>query len=208
MSENIQSYFDFEKCFLFKGFPPSRLKRPENIEDYEQVKIAGIGHIKNMIETNETSEIPSNYFRLEKKHKKDYCYIQQGDIVIPALAATNNLSILYVENEPDEKILYNATVFVIRPLDTSIAKYLYIMLKSEHIHQSILKLAYRENAVISYRMTLDVIKSLKIPMLDKKQRDKIVDEYDQVQHKKLEAQKQEYDFWHNVNELEELDNIQ
>ena len=87
------------------------------------------------------------------------------------------------------------------------AKYLYIMLNSEPVQQSISKLAYREKAAISYRLTVDLIKNIKIPLLSKEQRDKIVEEYTQVQDKILKAQEQEKQYWQKINELKELNNI-
>lgn len=192
---------------IFRGFPPSRLRRPENIEDYEQIKIAGFGHIKQMIESGNTDDIPAHYFKLETKHKKNYCYIQQYDIVIPTLVATNKLPILYIENAPEEKIIYNATVFAIRLNDEILSKYLYIMLNTKNIQNNIAKLAYREQAVISYRMTIDIIKKIKIPILNTNQINKIINEYEQIENKKKELKLQEKEFWDNMDKLKELNNF-
>ncbi len=207
MKEQKQDYFDFESCDIFKGYPPQRIQQPDNMEDYEKIKIAGFGHIKHMIKTNNTDEISYSYFRLGTKHKKNYCYVKQNDIILPVLAATNNLSMLYVENEPDEKILYNATVLVIRTEDSLISKYLYIMLNSDIIQQSISKLAYREKAAISYRMSIDIIKSIKIPMMNKDKMKKIVNDYDKLQRQKVEIQEKEKQFWQNIDTLEEIENL-
>ena len=207
MTKKEIDYFDFNNSNIFRGFPPSRLKRPENINDYEQIKIAGFSHIKKMIESNSTNDIPANYFKLETKHKKNYCYIQQYDIVIPALLATNKLPVLYIENAQEEKIIYNATVFVIRLKNTSLSKYLYIMLNSKSIQNNITKLAYREQAAISYRMTIDIIKSIKIPMMDKDKMKKIVIDYDKLQKQKIKIQEQERQFWQNIDTLEEIRNL-
>lgn len=207
MKEQKQDYFDFESCNIFKGYPSQRIQQPDNMEDYEKIKIAGFSHIKNMIKTNNTDEIPYNYFRLGTKHKKNYCYVKQNDIILPVLAATNNLSILYVENELNEKILYNATVLVIRTDDSLISKYIYIMLNSDIIQQSISKLAYREKAAISYRMSVDIIKSIKIPMIDEDRIKKIVSDYDKLQKQRIKIQKQEKQFWQNIDTLEEFKNL-
>lgn len=207
MKAQKQDYFDFESCNIFKGYPPPRMKQPDNMENYEKVKMAGFSHIKNMIETNITDEIPYHYFRLGTKHKKDYCYIKQNDIIVPVLAATSRLSILYVENPLQEKILYNATVLVIRTGDVLASKYLYIMLNSDAIQQNISDLSYREKAAISYRMTIDVIKSIKIPMMDKNKMEKIVNDYDRLQRQKVETQEKEKEFWQNINIQEEFKNL-
>lgn len=209
MIDKSQEYFDIASNAetIFKGFPPTGFKEPDHQGQYEKIKVLGFSHIKQFIETNNIDDIKYSYIDLRKKQKKDHCYIKQYDIVVPVLAATNKLSVLFVESTPKEKMIYNATVLVIRLKDTTMAKYLYIMLNSEPVQQSISKLAYREKAAISYRLTVDLIKNIKIPLLSKEQRDKIVEEYTQVQDKILKAQEQEKQYWQKINELKELNNI-
>lgn len=209
MKDKSQEYFDIVSIAenIFKGFPPPGFIEPDHQGEYEKVKVLGFNHIKQLNETNNVDDVKYSYIDLSKKQKKDYCYVKQYDIVVPVLAATDRVSTLLVENAPKEKMLYNAAVLVIRLKDTTMAKYLYIMLNSKSVQQSISKLAYREKAAISYRLTVDLIKNIKIPLLSKEQRDKIVEEYTQVQDKILKAQEQEKQYWQKINELKELNNI-
>ena len=81
------------------------------------------------------------------------------------------------------------------------------MLNSDVIQQSIFKLAYREKAAISYRMSIDIIKSIKIPMIGEDKIKKIVSDYDKLQKQKIKIQEQEKNFWQNIDTLEEIKNL-
>ena len=185
---------------IFRGFPACSLKEiVNNQKDYKKMKILGFENIRKMLENNITDFIKYNYFDLSRKLKKDYCYIKQHDIVMPLLSVGNKIPILYLENEPAEKLLYNTTVIVIRSENSIISKYLFILLKSKLMQNKILELSDKSNKM--NRITIEILQNLKIPLVDEAQRNIIINKYFEIENKKKIIEKEENNFWNDINKL-------
>ena len=123
--------------------------------------------------------------------------LKNGDIVFPVSYRKNDLKILYIENEPKEQIVYNASTIVLR-IDESIvdSKYIYIMFKiSRNLQRSIEYLCEKNGK--QARITANIIDMLYIPKLDIGRRNEIVKEYTKLE-------KANRKFRNLINEIEEL----
>ena len=193
MNNKSVKYIDImQDAYVFRGFPPGVMKEPDNPQNYEKLRILGFGQIKKMFEEQDIDDSSYHYFNLKYKQKKDFCFIEQYDLVIPLQSATPNLPILYIEKKPKDRVLYNTTNIVIRLKEKSpdLSKYLYIMLTTQPIQDLILNQAYRGKAAISYRFTVDIFYNLKIPIISKDKYNELLDNYTNIVKKEKELDEQ------------------
>lgn len=126
---------------------------------------------------------------------------KNGDIIFPISYRKNDLKVLYIEEEPSEKIVYNASAIVLR-VDESIveSKYIYTMLRiSKNIQKNIEYLCENKSEKQA-RITAQIINMIYVPKLDKTRRTKVIQEYTELEN----ASKK---FKTELNNIEELKDI-
>lgn len=192
MSGQIQEYLVLKDIAdIFKGYSITKLnesisavidnsdKTDSGLEDFvisEKVKVLGWKQIRNYDKTHLVKD-ECNVIDIGRKYNKNIQYMRKGDIVFPVFPSKDCIEMVYIEDEPEEKYIYNESVIVIRATDQSIdSKYIYIMCKSDAIQDKLLNLTGNTKTVMS-RLTKEILSSIKIIKLTDIERKQIVDEY-------------------------------
>ena len=104
-----------------------------NIEKTNK-SIAKIINLKNVRELVEGQEVEYSLTTFEQKYQKEILYVQKKDIVIPVAVGTGGFNIMYIENEPKERYIYNNSCFVLRIKEDIISsKFVYLQLMTNRV---------------------------------------------------------------------------
>lgn len=176
---------------IFKGYSITKLKDSAeqlidnkdktntNFQDFissEKVKILGWKQIKDYLRNHKVDD-NCNVINISRRYNKNIKYMQKGDIVFPVLSSEENFDVLYIDEEPKEKYIYNESVLVVRTIDSNVdSKYLYIMFTTTSIQKQLLQLTNQKKTVMS-RLTKDLVSSIQIATITESERKQIVDEY-------------------------------
>lgn len=165
-----------------RGITFIQLNRSNYLEDENNIRLLSIADIQN---ADENKEIHKRYCKtsdVEKKNKKNDCYAEKNDIIFSLAPRTYSKNIYYIEEEPDEKMVYNDTIFAFRANDKIISSdYIYMMLSSDFFSKYI-SIRARGRGNIRYRLNIDEILDISIPILEKKQRESITQEFYELRH--------------------------
>ena len=183
-------------AYIFKGYSTTKLKgnienainnrdkSNSNFDDFlnkEEVKILGWKQIKEYVKNHKVDD-NCNVIEISRKYNKNINYMQKGDIIFPViLQKGDEIDVIYIDEEPEEKCIYNETVLVVRVTKANIdSKYIYIMCKeSKSIQKGLLQLA-SSNSVIQ-RITKELISMILITSSTDAERKKIVEKYESLQ---------------------------
>lgn len=152
----------------------------DDFKNYETVKIWGWKDIKDYFKNKKVDE-KCNCINISRKYKKNIRYVQKGDLVFPVIFSKDSFDIIYIDEEPEEKYIYNESVLVIRVTKPNIdSKYIYIMCANNRkVQNSLFQLNDRNKKVIS-RLTKEILSKLEIPRLTEVKRKKIIGEYNKL----------------------------
>lgn len=199
---------------IFKGYSTTKLNNPskqlkenpsKEREEFEtvieeDVKVLGWKQIKEYVKTKKIDD-SSNIIKMNRKYNKDINYIQKGDIVLPAIPSKDFIDIVYIDEEPPQKCIYNASVIVIRVTQADIdSMYIYMMLKEARpIQNGLLKTLSGEllpvHRKITSQLTKDILARIYIAKPNEVKRKKLLDKY-------LEAQKMMEDVKSTINDIQ------
>lgn len=169
-----------------------------NIEKTNK-SVAKILNLKNVRELVEGQEIKYSLTAFEQKYQKDILYVQKKDIVIPVAVGTGGFNIMYIDNEPNERYIYNNSCFVLRIREDIISsKFVYLQLMTNKIQEKLLSNA--KGTIIKHITKKDIL-SIEIPDLEKDKIKEISRRYDNIKNRenKLSIEKQQ--FWDSLNKL-------
>lgn len=170
---------------IIKGLQFNSQYKNQNEDELENVKVLSCSDVKKLIEKNNTDDIEFSKQDLSRKYKN--CYIQQGDIVVPVFPKKEKLEILYIENEPKEKCVYNESNLVIRIKETGISsRYISVILNSETVKNNIL--ARCKGTSRQLRITMSDLSDIYIPIIAMEQQKAIVKEYVELKSKMIKFQ--------------------
>ena len=161
--------------------------------------VAKILNLKNVRELVEGQEIKYSLTAFEQKYQKDILYVQKKDIVIPVAVGTGGFNIMYIDNEPNERYIYNNSCFVLRIREDIISsKFVYLQLMTNKIQEKLLSNA--KGTIIKHITKKDIL-SIEIPDLEKDKIKEISRRYDNIKNRenKLSIEKQQ--FWDSLNKL-------
>lgn len=181
---------------LSKGYhlPLSSKTSKSNINTDKALKVLSLKNIRQLVDKKEVTYSLVEY---EQKYNKEIQYIQQHDIIIPSASGVGNFNVIYIEDEPTQKLAINDTMILIRANKGIVnSKYLYIQLLSTEIQQKILSVA-KGNPIL--HISKKDLGNIKVPIFEAYVMDKICNEYDNIQKKKRKIAEEENDFWKNLN---------
>ena len=183
-------------AYIFKGYSTTKLKgnienainnrdkSNSNFDDFlnkEEVKILGWKQIKEYVKNHKVDD-NCNVIEISRKYNKNINYMQKGDIIFPIFSPKDKLDIVYVDEDPEERYIYNETVLIVRVTDTNIdSKYIYIMCKKAKSIQDIFLQIKPENKIANLRFTKEQLALIRIAKLTDKERKRIIKEYDKLQ---------------------------
>lgn len=153
----------------------------DDFKSYETLKILGWKDIKEYIKNKKVDD-KCNSINIGRKYKKNIRYIQKGDLVFPVIFSKDSFDIVYIDEEPEEKYIYNESVLVMRVTEPNIdSKYIYIMCANNRkVQNNLFQLNDRSKKVIS-RLTKEMLSELEIPILTEARRKRIIEEYNKLQ---------------------------
>ena len=159
-------------------------------DEENDIRLLSIADIQNAYENKEIHKRYCKKSDVEKKNKKNDCYSEKNDIIFSLAPRTFSKNIYYIEEEPDEKMVYNDTIFVFRATDKIInSDYIYMNLSSDFFSKYIATRA-RGRGTVRNRLNIDEILDISIPILVKDQRELLIKEFYELRHKqKLMKQK-------------------
>lgn len=179
---------------IFKGHSKSRLnygieKAINNSEEFncninqfiehEQIKILGWKQIKEY--ANNKLDDKCDTINISAKYSSAIKYMQKGDIVFPVATSRDNIEIVYIEDEPSEKYIYDETVWVVRIINQDIeSKYVYIMCLSDPIQKGLIELKEQSERVIT-KLTKEIISSIHIKKVSIEEQQQIITKYNMIQ---------------------------
>lgn len=169
-----------------------------NIEKTNK-SVAKILNLKNVRELVEGQEVKYSLTAFEQKYQKDILYVQKKDIVIPVAVGTGGFNIMYIDNEPNERYIYNNSCFVLRIREDIISsKYVYLQLMTNKIQE---KLLCNAKGTIIKHITKKDILSIEIPDLEKDKIKEISKRYDNIKNKENKLRIEKQQFWDSLNKL-------
>lgn len=169
-----------------------------NIEKTNK-SVAKILNLKNVRELVEGQEIKYSLTAFEQKYQKDILYVQKKDIVIPVAVGTGGFNIMYIDNEPNERYIYNNSCFVLRIREDIISsKFVYLQLMTNKIQEKLLSNA--KGTIIKHITKKDIL-SIEIPDLEKDKIKEISRRYDNIKNKENKLRIEKQQFWDSLNKL-------
>lgn len=179
--DNVDMKFINEIGVLSKGLCIIGINNLNNDNLSEKkLKILSITDIKKI---DETGEIKGKYIDtsvLDKKYKRDDCYVQKNDIVISIFPRNSSDNVYYIENDLPEKCIYNDTVFVLRCDENIVnAKYVYEILKSDFYTNKLADMAENCGRLMK-RLTMKELLEVKIPILPISEQEHLLEEIEQA----------------------------
>lgn len=196
---------------IFKGHSKTRLRNGisniinnnelsnlnfNDIKNKETLKIFGWKQLKDYqkkgkVENYDTIDVIKKY-----TDSKSIKYMQEGDIIIPVSTQKDTIDIIYIKDTPEERVVYDETVWVIRIIDENIDSFfVYIMLLSQSIQNGLIRLKESSDSVIT-KMTKEILSSVQIINIELQEQLKIVKEYNKLQNSIINFE----------NKIEELQN--
>lgn len=185
---------------IFKGHSKTRLRNGSSniisnnelenldfseIKNKDTLKIFGWKQVKEYIDNGTVNNCDTIDVIKKYKNSKSIKYMQKGDIVIPVSSQKDTIDIIYIENSPQERIIYDETVWVIRIIDDNIdSYYIYIMLLSSPIQNGLIKLKEENSNRVITKMTKEILSSVSIINIEYQEQLKIVKEYIKLQNNK------------------------
>ena len=169
-----------------------------NIEKTNK-SVAKILNLKNVRELVEGQEIKYSLTAFEQKYQKDILYVQKKDIVIPVAVGTGGFNIMYIDNEPNERYIYNNSCFVLRIREDIISsKFVYLQLMTNKIQEKLLSNA--KGTIIKHITKKDIL-SIEIPDLEKDKIKEISRRYDNIKNKENKLRIEKQQFGDSLNKL-------
>ena len=147
-------------------------------DDSTEVQLLNWKHIKEMVNEKKITS-PFRSVRIIENQKNQNHYLEKGDIVFPVFPSKEKVEVIYIEDKPKEKYLFDESVLVMRITDTDIdARYIYIMLNSIPIQKALIKLiSEKRTKTCMARLTKEILSLILIVKMTKEKRKKIIEEY-------------------------------
>ena len=169
-----------------------------NIEKTNK-SVAKILNLKNVRELVEGQEIEYSLTTFEQKYQKNILYVQKKDIVIPVAVGTGGFNIMYIENEPKERYIYNNSCLVLRIKEDIISsKFVYLQLMTNKVQKKLLSNA--KGTIIKHITKKDIL-SIEIPDLETEKIKEICRKYDNIKNKERKLKCEKKEFWNSLNKL-------
>ena len=169
-----------------------------NIEKTNK-SVAKILNLKNVRELVEGQEVEYSLTTFEQKYQKEILYVQKKDIIIPVAVGTGGFNIMYIENEPKERYIYNNSCFVLRIKEDIISsKFVYLQLMTNKVQEKLLSNA--KGSIIKHITKKDIL-SIEIPDLEKEKIKEICRKYDNIKNKETKLKYEKQHFWDSLNKL-------
>lgn len=154
-------------------------------------------NLQNIRELIENKEVSYSYIEFEPKYQKEILYVEKNDIVITVASGKGIFNIMYIENEPNDKYVYNNSCLVVRINEDIISsKYVYIQLMTKHIQEQLLKMA--KGTTIKHITKKDLL-NIEIPILEEKETKQICSEYDKLKKAEMQLKEEQQEFWNTLN---------
>lgn len=165
-----------------RGITFMHMNRNNYLDENDSVRLLSILDIQNLDENKEQHKRYCNKYEIEKKIKKNDCYAEKNDIIFSLAPRTYSKNIYYIEKEPNEKMVYNDTIFVFRATDSNISSdYIYMTLSSDFFSKYIATRA-GGRGIIRNRLNIDEILDISIPILVKEQREFLTQNFYELRH--------------------------
>ena len=186
-------YIIGKDCMTFKGYSEIKINSMltnSKEREIQEFSLIAWKDIKDYIKKGSDKKDLGRTVKFCQTYNKELKCMMKGDIVLPVISPIENIEILYIDEEPEKIYLYDDTVFVIRAIEPDInSKYIYIMLNSQPIKNGIIKLKLeraninrgrlKSNRIIP-RLTNDLLSTVMIIKSTQKERDEIVNQYEQL----------------------------
>lgn len=169
-----------------------------NIEKTDK-SVAKILNLKNVRELVEGQDVGYSLTTFEQKYQKEILYVRKKDIVIPVAVGTGGFNIMYIENEPKERYIYNNSCFVLRIKEDIISsKFVYLQLSTSKVQKKLLSNA--KGTLIKHITKKDIL-SIEIPDLENEKIKEICRKYDNIKNKETKLKYEKQQFWDSLNKL-------
>lgn len=146
----------------------------------KKLKILSITDIKKISETGKINGKYIDTSVLDKKYKRDECFVQKNDIVISIFPRNSSDNVYYVEESLPEECIYNDTVFVLRCNENIVnAKYVYEILKSDFYTNKLADMAENGGRLMK-RLTMKELLYFKIPIVPISKQEQLIEEFEQA----------------------------
>lgn len=185
---------------ISKGYPlaiASKNIYKENAIDNVNKTYLKMLNLQNVRELIENKKVSYSYIEFEPKYQKKILYVEKNDIVITVASGKGTFNIMYIENEPNDKYVYNNSCLVVRINEDIISsKYVYIQLMTQYIQEQLLKMA--KGTTIKHITKKDLL-NIEIPILEEKEVEQICKEYDKIKIAEMKLKEEQQQFWDNLN---------
>lgn len=140
----------------------------------------------------------------ERKNKKENIFVKKDDIVINTFLLENKNNVLQIQNDVNAPYVYSELVFVIR-VDEQIIdpKYVYTILSSDYFQKHLLDVSIKGKA-IKYRMSLEILKNIKIPILSEESKKTFYKDYNKKKKLEQEFKKANEQFNNDIESIAKL----
>lgn len=140
----------------------------------------------------------------ERKNKKENIFIRKDDIVINTFMLEDKSNVILIEHEFPENYVYGELEFVIRVNKEILDPvYVYTILSSDYFQQHLLDVAIKGKA-IKYRMTLEILNNIKIPILSEESKKAFYKEYNKKKKLEQELKKINEQFNNDIESIARL----
>ena len=180
--EDVKQNDKFLKCNSLN------FKELGELNDGTITKFEGITHIINT----------------ERKNKKENIFVKKDDIVINTFLLENKQNVIQIQKDMKMPYVYSELVFIIRVNKELIdPQYVYAILSSDYFQQHLIDISVKGN-VINYRMSLEILKNIKIPILSEESKKAFYKEYNKKKKLEQELKKANEQFNNDIELIAKL----
>lgn len=184
-----------------------KIKEAEKIKNDKSIlrcKILNFSNLNALNKGESLDRLPIYAVNADRKNKKENIFVKKNDIVINTFLLENKSNVLQIQNEVNLNYVYSELVFVIRVNEEIIdPNYVYTILSSDYFQQHLLDVAIKGKA-IKYRMSLEILKNIKIPILSEESKKKFYAEYNKKKKLEQELKKANEQFNNDIESIAKL----